>query len=83
MQGEACARNHIIFSCSRDAFVGFRKNDVIVPRVRVQSRVPGFKEKSLVEIGFETNDPDVFKVQVSGASACEARQRSTMGKRNW
>jgi len=34
---------------------------VIVPRVRVQSRVPGFKEKSLVVIEFETNDPDVCK----------------------
>ena len=29
-------------SCSRDAFVGFWKYDMIVPSVRVQSRVPDF-----------------------------------------
>ena len=51
-------------SCSRDAFVGFWTHDVIVPRVRVQRRVPRSEEKSLVEIGFETNDLDVFKVHV-------------------
>ena len=39
---------------------------MIVPSVRVQSRVPGFaiEEKSLVKIGFETNDIDIFKVHV-------------------
>ena len=37
---------------------------MIVPSVRAQSRVPGFEEKSLVVIGFETNDLDVFKVHV-------------------
>jgi len=37
---------------------------MIVPSVRVQSRVPGFEEKSLVVISFETNDLDVFKVYV-------------------
>ena len=31
---------------------------------RVQSRLPGFEEKSLVVIGFETNDLDFFKVNV-------------------
>ena len=35
---------------------------MIVPSVRVQSRVPGYKEKSLVVISFETNDLDIFKV---------------------
>ena len=29
---------------------------MIVPSVRVQSRAPGFEEKSLVVIRFETND---------------------------
>ena len=37
---------------------------MIVPIVRVQSRAPGFEKKSLVVIGFETNDLDVFKVYV-------------------
>ena len=37
---------------------------MIVPSVRVQSRVPGFEEKWLVVSGFETNDLDVFKVYV-------------------
>ena len=37
---------------------------MIVPNVWVQIRVPGFKEKSLVVITFETNDPDVCKVHV-------------------
>ena len=37
---------------------------MIVPSVWVQSRVPGFKEKSFVVIGFESNDLDVFKVHV-------------------
>ena len=37
---------------------------MIVPSVRVQRRVPGFDEKSLVVTGFETNDLDVFKVHV-------------------
>ena len=35
---------------------------MIVPRVRVQSRVPGFEKKSLMIIGFEANDLDMFKV---------------------
>ena len=35
---------------------------MIVPSVRVQRRVPGFEEKSLVVIGFETIDLDIFKV---------------------
>ena len=35
-----------------------------VTNVRVQNRVPGFEEKSLVVIGFETNDLDVIKVHV-------------------
>ena len=39
-------------SCSRDAFVGFWKYDVIVPSVRVHSRVPSFKEKSLIHWQF-------------------------------
>ena len=37
---------------------------MIVPSVRVQSRVPSLEEKSLVVICFETNDLDVFKVHV-------------------
>ena len=37
---------------------------MIVPSVRVQSRVPSVEEKPLVVIGFETNDLDVFKVHV-------------------
>ena len=37
---------------------------MIVPSVRVQSRVPGFEEKLLVVISFETNDLDIFKVHV-------------------
>ena len=36
---------------------------MIVPRVRVQSRVPGFEKKSLMTIGFETDDLDIFKVR--------------------
>ena len=36
---------------------------MIVASVRVQSRVQGFEEKSLVVIGFETNDFDFFRVQ--------------------
>ena len=32
---------------------------MIVPSVRVQSRVPGIEEKSLVVISFETNDLDI------------------------
>ena len=35
---------------------------MIVSRVRVQSRVPGFEKKSLMIIGFETDDLDIFKV---------------------
>ena len=37
---------------------------MIVPRVRVQSRVPGFEKNSLMVIGFETNDLDIFKVHI-------------------
>ena len=37
---------------------------MIVPSVRVQSRVPGFEEKSPVVIAFETNDLAVFKVHI-------------------
>ena len=37
---------------------------MIVPSVRVQSRVPSLEENSLVVICFETNDLDVFKVHV-------------------
>ena len=37
---------------------------MIVPRVQVQSRVPGFEKKSLMVIGFETNDLDIFKVYI-------------------
>ena len=37
---------------------------MVAPSVRIQSRVPGFEEKSLMVIGFETNDVDVFKVHV-------------------
>ena len=37
---------------------------MVVPSVRVQSRVPGFEEKSLMVIGFETNDLDIFKLHV-------------------
>ena len=51
-------------SCSRDAFVGFWKYNVIVPSVWVHSRVPGFKEKSLVVIWFDTKSLDVWKVHV-------------------
>ena len=52
-------------SCLRDAFGGgFWKYDVVLASVRVQSRVPGFEEKSLVVIGFDTNDFDFFKVHV-------------------
>ena len=39
---------------------------MIVPSVQVQSRVPGFEEKSLLVIGFKTNDLEVFKVNVVG-----------------
>lgn len=35
---------------------------MMVPSARVQSRVPGFEEKSLMVISFEANDLDVFKV---------------------
>ena len=37
---------------------------MIVPRVWVQSRVPGFKKKSLMLIGLETNDLDILKVHI-------------------
>ena len=37
---------------------------MIVPRVRVQSRVPGFEKTSLVVIGIETNDLDIVKVHI-------------------
>ena len=37
---------------------------MIVTSIQVQSIVPGFEEKSLAVIGFETNDLDVFKVHV-------------------
>ena len=37
---------------------------MIVASVRVQRQVPGFEEKPLVVIGFETNDLDIFKVHV-------------------
>ena len=37
---------------------------MVVPSVRVQSRVPSFEEKSLVVIDFKTNNLDVFKVHV-------------------
>ena len=37
---------------------------ILPARLRVESRVLVFEEKSLVVIGFETNDPDVFKVYV-------------------
>ena len=37
---------------------------MVVPSVRVQSRVPSFEEKSLVVIDFKTNNFDVFKVHV-------------------
>ena len=37
---------------------------MIVPSIWVQSRVPGFEEKPLVVISFETKDLDVFKVHV-------------------
>ena len=35
---------------------------MIVSSVRVQRSVPGFEQKSLVVISFETNDLDIFKV---------------------
>ena len=35
---------------------------MIIPSIRVQRRVPGFEEKSLVVISCETNDLDIFKV---------------------
>ena len=37
---------------------------MVVPSVRVQSRVPSFEEKSLVVIDFKTNNLGVFKVHV-------------------
>ena len=37
---------------------------MVVPSVRIQSRVPSFEEKSLVVIDFKTNNFDVFKVHV-------------------
>ena len=40
------------------------KYDMVFPKVRIQSRVPDFEEKSLMVIGFKTNDLDVFKVHV-------------------
>ena len=43
---------------------------MIVPSVRVQSRVPGLEETSLVIIDFETSsDLDVFKVYVAAEMA--------------
>ena len=48
-------------SYSHDDFVGLRKYDVILPSVWVQSREPGFKEKSLVVIWFDTTDLNVCK----------------------
>ena len=35
---------------------------MIISNVQVQSRVPGFKEKSIMVIGCKTNDLDAFKV---------------------
>ena len=35
---------------------------MIVPKFRVQIRVPGFEEKSFMIIGFETEDLDILKV---------------------
>ena len=35
---------------------------MIVSSVRVQSSLLAFEEKSLMVIGFETNDLDIFKV---------------------
>ena len=37
---------------------------MIIPSVRVHSRVPGLVEKSPIVIGCETNDLDIFKVHV-------------------
>ena len=37
-------------------FVGFWDYDMVVPSVRVQSRVPSFEEKSLVVIDFKINN---------------------------
>ena len=37
---------------------------MVVPSVWVQSRVPSFKEKTLVVIDFKTDNLDVFKVHV-------------------
>ena len=37
---------------------------MVVPRVRVQTRVPGFEKKSLMVIEFETNNLDIFKVHI-------------------
>ena len=37
---------------------------MIFPRVLVQSRVPGFENKWLMIVGFETNDLDIFKVHM-------------------
>ena len=37
---------------------------MVVTSVRVQSRVPGFEEKSLVIIGSQSNELDFFKVHV-------------------
>ena len=37
---------------------------MIITVVQVQSRVPGFKEKSIMVIGCKTNDLDAFKVHV-------------------
>ena len=48
---------------------------MIVPRVRVQRRVPGFKEKSLMIIGFETDNLDIFKAHTMAEKvnmACKA-----------
>ena len=37
-----------------------------VPSVWVQSGVPGFEGKSIMVIGFETNNLDIFKVHIIG-----------------
>ena len=37
---------------------------MIVPRVRVQRRVPDFEKKWLMVIEFEINDLDIFKVHI-------------------
>ena len=62
--------------------VGFWDCDMFVSSIWVQSRVPSFKKKWLVVIGFKTNHRDIFKVHVVAGMvdmACNFRVLILMG----